>query len=191
MTPARQNRHKGQPVHGHPQSHPQGRTPKDRQGGSTQQKAPTSDNVGQHTHTHTESGHPGFQASEREAPKIQEPVSLPQGPHHQPHKPHPQPTTRKTQHAACTVWRGAILESLERHPAHSYSSKDLHPGAKSPYRQKTQVTPVWSPFHTIIGLGSFFRCGEGTCSELQLILCGSGQQWLGEAQAPLSKQFVE
>lgn len=44
---------------------------------------------------------------------------------------------------------GALLESLESHPAHSYSSKDLHLGAKSPYRQKTHITPVWSPFHII------------------------------------------
>lgn len=135
MTPASQNRHKGQPVRGQPQSHPQSRPGKDCRRRPTPQKAPIPGDEGQFTPTPPEAGYPRRRPSRQEAPQVQGPTPLALGsaPHQSdqspppptPQKPLPResattcPASHKIQYAERTVWGVATPESLTHYHTHS------------------------------------------------------------------------
>lgn len=98
MTPASQNRHKGQPVRGQPKSYPQSRTAKDCRRGPTPQKAPIPGYEGQFIPTPPKAGYPRPRPSRQEAPQVQGPAPLASGsaPHQSDQTPSPPHSSEAT-----------------------------------------------------------------------------------------------
>lgn len=98
MTPASQNRHKGQPVRGQPKSYPQSRTAKDCRRGPTPQKAPIPGYEGQFIPTPPKAGYPRPRPSRQEAPQVQRPAPLASGsaPHQSDQTPSPPHSSEAT-----------------------------------------------------------------------------------------------